>query len=89
MTQVELMENLAAFLKNVVREYESQQSDGSYTPITVYSGYLPVKTNAKESEHVCTCWFLSAKMARSRVRLRSKSGSVLSMAILPKDGAAC
>ena len=50
MTQVELMENLAAFLKNVVREYESQQSDGSYTPITVYSGYLPVKTNAKESE---------------------------------------
>lgn len=26
MTQVELMENLAAFLKNVVREYESQQS---------------------------------------------------------------
>ena len=29
MTQVELMENLAAFLKNVVLEYESQQSDGT------------------------------------------------------------
>ena len=50
MTQVELMENLAAFLKNVVLEYESQQSDGTYSPITVYPGYLPVKTNAKESE---------------------------------------
>lgn len=50
MTQVELMENLAAFLKNVVLEYESQQSDGTYSPINVYPGYLPVKTNAKESE---------------------------------------
>lgn len=72
MTQVELMENLAAFLKNVVREYESQQSDGSYTPITVYSGYLPVKTNAKESESCIMCWFLNVKMVMSRVQQRLK-----------------
>lgn len=50
MTQIEVMENLADFLKNVVREYEAQQSDGSSSPIIVYPGYLPVKTNAKESE---------------------------------------
>ena len=38
MTQVELMENLTGFLKNIVREYESQQSDGTYSPINVYPG---------------------------------------------------
>ena len=72
MTQVELMENLAAFLKNVVREYESQQSDGSYTPITVYSGYLPVKRMPKKVNHVFMCWFLNVKMVMSRVQQRLK-----------------
>lgn len=50
MTQVELMENVAVFLDEIVKEYETKQSDGTYTRIRVYPGYLPIKTNAKESE---------------------------------------
>ena len=72
MTQVELMENLAAFLKNVVLEYESQQSDGSYTPITVYPGYLPVKTNAKESESCIYVLVLECEDGDEQVQQRLK-----------------
>lgn len=50
MTQVELMENVAVFLDEIVKEYETKQSDGVLVPIKVYPGYLPVKTDARESE---------------------------------------
>ncbi|MEG2765822.1 MAG: hypothetical protein RR910_08755, partial [Acidaminococcaceae bacterium] len=50
MTQMELMENLVGFLENLVKEYETQQSDGRFIPVKVYPGYIPVKTNAKETE---------------------------------------
>ena len=50
MTQTELMENMAEFLSDLVKEYETQQSDGELVPVKVYPGYIPVKTNAKETE---------------------------------------
>ena len=50
MTQTELMENLAEFLTVLVEEYESQQSDGELVPVKVYPGYMPIKTNARETE---------------------------------------
>lgn len=50
MTQIELMENLAAFLREQVKEYEALRADCTRAPLCVYSGYIPLKTNAKKSE---------------------------------------
>ncbi len=48
MTTVELMENLAEFLRVVIAEYSTQQKAGT-VPIEVYPGYMPIKTSADET----------------------------------------
>ncbi len=47
MTTVELMNNLADFLQDVVKDYATQQKKGCL-PIEVYAGYPPIRTNAAE-----------------------------------------
>lgn len=50
MTQIELMENLAAFLSDLLKDYDTRTSKGELVPVKVYPGFIPVKTNAKETE---------------------------------------
>lgn len=47
MITVELMDNLAAYLRQVVQEYDAQQPSGKL-PVEVYAGWPPVRNNAEE-----------------------------------------
>lgn len=47
MTLVETMENLAKFLRGVVKEYSSNQPSGK-RPVEVYAGFPPVAMSAEE-----------------------------------------
>lgn len=49
MTSVELMNNLADFLCEVVKDYSSNQEAGTL-PVVVYAGYPPVRTDYEEKE---------------------------------------
>lgn len=47
MTTVELMDNLAEFLKIVVKDYSTKQKEDNL-PVEVYAGYPPIRTKASE-----------------------------------------
>lgn len=47
MTTVELMNNLADFIRKVIKDYSSQQKGGD-TPVEVYSGWPPVRMASAE-----------------------------------------
>ena len=49
MTSVELMNNLADFLHEVVKDYSTNQEAG-VLPVAVYAGYPPVRTDYEEKE---------------------------------------
>lgn len=49
MTIVELMDNLAEFLKPAVKDYSTKQKAGT-VPVNVYAGFPPVRTKAAEKE---------------------------------------
>lgn len=49
MTSVELMNNLADFLREVVKDYSTNQ-DAGVLPVAVYAGYPPVRTDYEEKE---------------------------------------
>ena len=49
MTIVELMDHLAKFLELAVADYSAKQKTGT-TPVVVYAGYPPIRTNAAEKE---------------------------------------
>ena len=49
MTSVELMNNLADFLREVVKDYSTNQEAG-VLPVAVYAGYPPVRTDYEEKE---------------------------------------
>lgn len=49
MTSVELMNNLADFLRAVVKDYSTNQEAG-VLPVAVYAGYPPVRTDYEEKE---------------------------------------
>lgn len=48
MTTMELMENLAAFLRGAVSEYTAQTKEGT-APVEVYAGYPPIRTKPGQS----------------------------------------
>ncbi len=48
MTLMEVMDDLADFLRRVVSEYSAKQKAGA-VPIAVYAGYPPVRSSAKET----------------------------------------
>ena len=47
MITVELMDNLAAYLRRIVQEYDTLQPSGK-VPVEVYAGWPPVRVNAEE-----------------------------------------
>nr|DAW25797.1 MAG TPA: tail completion protein [Caudoviricetes sp.] len=49
MTSIELMNNLADYLQQIVDDYSSNQKAGA-VPVAVYSGWPPVRKNAAEKE---------------------------------------
>lgn len=49
MTSVELMDILAEFIREVVKDYSSQQKAGD-VPVTVYSGWPPIRMASAEKE---------------------------------------
>ena len=49
MTSIELMDNLADFIREVVKDYSSQQKAGD-VPVAVYSGWPPIRMASVEKE---------------------------------------
>ncbi len=49
MTSVELMNNLADYLREVVADYSTNQKAGE-VPIAVYAGWPPIRTTSTEKE---------------------------------------
>ncbi len=49
MTSVELMNHLAAYLRETINEYSTEQKAG-ILPVAVYAGWPPVRTSAAEKE---------------------------------------
>lgn len=49
MTSVELMNNLADYIREVVKDYSSQQKAGDI-PVAVYSGWPPIRMASAEKE---------------------------------------
>ena len=49
MTSVELMNNLADFIREAVKDYSSQQKAGDI-PVAVYSGWPPIRMASAEKE---------------------------------------
>lgn len=47
MITVELMDNLAAYLRQVVKEYDTQQPSGKL-PVEVYAGWPPIRGSSQE-----------------------------------------
>ena len=47
MTIVEVMDELAAYIRDVVSDYSSEQKEGT-VPVEVYAGFPPVRGNPKE-----------------------------------------
>lgn len=55
MTPIEAMENVAARIKGVTKEYVTRQKRGEL-PIAVYAGYPPVPKGAQEKESFIYCY---------------------------------
>ena len=49
MTSVELMDNLTEFIREIVKDYSSQQKGGD-VPVAVYSGWPPIRMASAEKE---------------------------------------
>lgn len=49
MTSIELMNNLAKYLQEVVTDYGTKQKEG-YVPVKVYAGWPPVRMTSAEKE---------------------------------------
>ena len=50
----EVMENLADYIREVVKGYDQQQKTKRF-PIVVYAGYPPVKTSSDETASFVYC----------------------------------
>lgn len=55
MTPIEAMENVAARIREVTKEYFTRQKRGEL-PISVYTGYPPVPQGAQEKESYIYCY---------------------------------
>lgn len=55
MTPIEAMENVAARIRSVVKEYSTHQKRGTL-PISVYAGYPPFSTKPEQRESYIYCY---------------------------------
>lgn len=55
MTPIEVMENVAARIRSVVKEYSTHQKRGTL-PISVYAGYPPFSTKPEQRESYIYCY---------------------------------
>ena len=59
MTITETMDNVAAYLRPVLEQYNTEQPSGTL-PVKVYAGFPPVRTSASERESFVYALVLSA-----------------------------
>lgn len=55
MILMDVMDNLADYIRELIKEYRTNQKQG-YLPITVCAGYPPPRTSSDEKESYIYCW---------------------------------
>lgn len=65
MTPIEAMENVAARIRDVVKEYRTHQRWGTI-PVSVYAGYPPFSTKPEQRESYIYCYAVKVHDAEDR-----------------------